>query len=456
MALQRVLVANRGEIAVRVIRACRELGIETVLAVSAADRESLGARLADRVVCIGPPAADSSYLDIEALIATALGTCADAIHPGYGFLAERGDFARACEQAGVIFIGPSADVIDQMGDKLRARAIAGDAGVPVVPGSKQIDSDAEALSLADRIGYPVLLKASAGGGGRGIKVVSAPEDMIGALELVRAEVLSAFGDATVYLERFISSARHIEVQVLADDHGGVISLGERDCSLQRRFQKMVEESPAMLPSLDRSTAEKLRSSIQDAAVMLTRQIGYRSAGTVEFIVDQLTGDFFFMEMNTRIQVEHPVTEQVTGVDLVAEQLRIAGGGELGIAQHEIELRGHAIECRITAEDPSRNFQPSPGRITKWITPGGPGVRVDTHCHTGYVVPPHYDSMLAKLIVHGRDREQAICRLRGALSELEVEGIETTVDYLSALIARPEFIEGRYDTKFVERTQENAR
>ena len=455
MALRRVLVANRGEIAVRVIRACRELGIATVLAVSEADRQSLGAQLADRVVCIGPAAADRSYLDIEALIATALGTHADAIHPGYGFLAERGDFARACEQTGVIFIGPPSDVIDQMGDKLRARAIASDSGVPVVPGSKQIDTDAEALSLADQIGYPVLLKASAGGGGRGIKVVSGPDDMAVALKLVRAEVFSAFGDATVYLEKFIVSARHVEVQVLADGQGGAISLGERDCSLQRRYQKMIEESPATLPSMGQLEAEELRSSMQDAAVMLTRRIGYRSAGTVEFIVDQLTGDFFFMEMNTRIQVEHPVTEQVTGIDLVAEQLRIAGGSRLGIAEHEVEFRGHAIECRITAEDPDRDFQPSPGRITKWVAPGGPGVRVDTHCHPGYVVPPHYDSMLAKIIVHGRDREQAICRLRGALSELQIEGIETTTDYLSALIARPEFVDGRYDTKFVERLQGDA-
>ncbi|MPZ88963.1 MAG: acetyl-CoA carboxylase biotin carboxylase subunit [Nitriliruptorales bacterium] len=452
MALSRVFVANRGEIAVRVLRACGELGIETVLGVSEADRHSLGARLADRVVCIGPASADQSYLRIEALVVAAIGTGADAVHPGYGFLAERAEFARACEAADLAFVGPPPDAIDQMGDKLRARKIAERAGIPVVPGSQEIGTGEEALALAEGIGYPILLKASAGGGGRGIKVVAGPEELPGALAVATAEVMSAFGDPRIYIERYVASARHIEVQVLADELGNVISLGERDCSLQRRYQKLVEEAPAVLPSMAPTDAAVLQERIQEAAVLLAHEISYRNAGTVEFIVDQDSGEFFFLEMNTRIQVEHPVTEEITGVDLVAEQLRIAGGSPLGYAQQDVAVRGHAIECRITAENVEAGFRPSPGLITEWLPPGGPGIRVDTHCYAGYEVPVHYDSLLAKVVARGRDRDHAIQRLRNALSGLRVAGVDTTAAFLHTLLSQPAFAEGRYDTRFVERLQ----
>jgi acetyl-CoA carboxylase biotin carboxylase subunit len=455
VGLSKVFVANRGEIAVRIIRACRQLGIESVLGVSERDRDSLGARLADETVCLGPPASADSYLSIDTVIAAALGSGADAVHPGYGFLAERAAFARACEAAGLVFIGPSAQTIHDMGDKLRAREIAIRAGVPVVPGSADLRTTAEALEAAETIGYPVLLKASAGGGGRGIRMVASPGEMISALDLSRAEVQQAFGDSSVYLERYVASARHIEIQVLADGRGNAISLGQRDCSVQRRFQKMIEEAPATLRTMDPATASAMLTGMAQAALRLVHEISYLNAGTVEFIVDQDSGDYYFLEMNTRVQVEHPVTEEVTGVDIVVEQLRIAGGAPLRHTQADVVVRGHAIECRVTAEDASRGFLPSPGRIDEWLPPGGPGVRIDSHCFTGYEVPADYDSLLAKVIVRGANREDAIARMRNALTELRLAGIASTAEFLRDLMGRQDFVEGRYDTRMVERMTEQT-
>ncbi|MCC5950040.1 MAG: acetyl-CoA carboxylase biotin carboxylase subunit [Nitriliruptoraceae bacterium] len=449
MPLQRVLVANRGEIAVRVLRACRTMGIETVLGVSEADQDTRGVALADRVVRLGPAAADRSYLDEDLLIEAAVATGCDAVHPGYGFLAERSSFARAVEEAGLRFVGPTADSIELMGDKLRARAVAEAAAVPVVPGSEAVASVAEAREAAWAVGYPLMLKASAGGGGRGIQVVRSDEELGEVFEVVTAEVAAAFGDPRVFLERFVASARHVEVQVLGDGAGKVITLGERDCSLQRRFQKIVEEAPAHLPSLDEEHLGRLRSGLFDAARSLASSIDYRGAGTVEFIVDQQRGDFFFLEMNTRIQVEHPVTEEVTGIDLVAWQLRIAGGEPLDLRQEEVRLAGHAIEVRLTAEQAAAGFMPTPGLIERWMQPGGPGVRVDTHCYPGYRVPVNYDSLLCKLIVHGPDRPTALRRLAAALDEFHVEGVATTRDFLLELIQHPEVVGGRIHTRWVE-------
>ncbi len=394
--IQRLFVANRGEIAVRIVRACQRLGIEAVVAVSDVDRNSLAARLATRAVCIGPAAASQSYLRAETLVAAALGSGCQAVHPGYGFLSERPAFARMCEDAGLLFVGPRAESIEAMGEKLAAVHIAEQAGVPRVPGSDRIETIEDARRAAERIGFPLLIKANAGGGGRGMRLVHEARDLAGAIESAASEARAAFGDPMLYIEKFISLARHVEVQVLGDGKGNVVHLGERDCSTQRRYQKLIEEAPS--PVID----DRVRRQMTDAAVSLAAQVAYRGAGTVEFVYDPESQKFYFLEMNTRIQVEHPVTEMVTGRDLVVEQIQIAAGEPISFVQKDVELRGHAIECRINAEDPARNFMPCPGRIEIWDPPPtGNHLRVDTHCYAGYVVPPHYDSLLAKLIVHAR-------------------------------------------------------
>jgi len=448
--IRRVLVANRGEIAVRVIHACQALGCETVLAASEADIDSLAARMADRTVCIGPPASALSYLRVDALLAAATGTGCDALHPGYGFLSESETLAAACAREAVVFIGPTPEQIRRMGNKLQARALAREAGVPMLPGSEKVADATEAARIAEGIGYPVLLKAAAGGGGRGMKVVGSAGEMPQQFAAASAEARNAFDDDTLYLERYIANARHVEVQVLGDAHGALVHLGERDCSLQRRHQKVVEESPA--PALPETTRHALRRS----AVALARELAYCNAGTVEFIVDGDSGDYFFLEMNTRIQVEHPVTELVCGIDLVQEQLRVAAGERLRYGQDEVLLRGHAIECRINAEVPAEGFRPSPGRITVWQPPSGPNIRLDTHCHEGYVVPIHYDSMIAKLIVYGHDREEALLRMRSTLARFRIEGIGTTLPFLRHAMAHPDFAAGRVNTALVARMIEEMK
>ncbi len=424
---KRVLVANRGEIAVRVQRACHELGLETVQVYSEADRDSLAVRLADRTVCIGPPRSADSYLRADAVVSAALTQGADAIHPGYGFLSENAAFARLCEQEGVTFIGPSADVISMMGDKAMARRMAEEAGVPTTPGSRGIVQDArDAQRIADDIGYPVILKATAGGGG----------------QQAAREAKAAFGDGSIYVEKFLTRIRHIEIQILSDGET-VLHLGERDCSVQRRNQKLLEESPS--PALDAA----VRARIGDAAVALCRHVGYTSAGTIECILDPQSGAFYFMEMNTRVQVEHPVTELVTGVDIVKEQIRIAQGEKLSIRQADVQLRGHAIECRINAEDPLAGFAPCPGLIAHVHLPGGPGVRVDSHVFSGYRVPPQYDSLLAKIITWGTDRAEATARMQRALKEMRVDGVKTTASFHERLLSTEEFRRGDLYTRFVE-------
>ncbi len=444
VAIRRVLIANRGEIALRIIHAAQALGIETVLATSQADRDSLPARMADRALCIGPAQSSESYLKIDALLTAALESGCDALHPGYGFLAESEQLAEACAKEGIIFVGPTPDQILRMGNKLEARALARQAGVPMLPGSEKVNDFEQAMTIADGIGYPVMLKAAAGGGGRGMKIVPRREDMQRLFAAASGESRAAFGDDTLYLERYISNARHVEVQILGDSRGHVIHLGERDCSLQRRHQKVVEESPApLLP-------EALRQSIRDAALKLGRGIAYQNAGTVEFIVDGDIGEFYFLEMNTRIQVEHPVSEMVSGIDLVQEQFRVAAGEALRFTQEDVVLRGHAIECRINAEVPSEGFRPSPGLITVWQPPQGPNIRLDSHCYAGYRVPIYYDSMLAKLIVYGSDRNEAIQRMRSALARFQVEGIGTTLPFLRYAMAQEDFVAGRVNTALVEK------
>ncbi len=439
---RKVLVANRGEIALRVIRACRELGVGTVAVYSEADRESLHVRFADDDVCIGPPPGRQSYLRIPALIAAAEMTGADAIHPGYGFLAENAEFSDTCRASNLTFIGPSGDQIRAMGDKASARRLAAEAGVPTVPGSPGVMKDPEeALRVAEGIGFPVIIKATAGGGGKGMRIARDADEFGQLFSLAQNEALSAFGNGDVYVEKFLARPRHVEIQVLGDTHGRVIHLGERDCSVQRRHQKLIEESPS--PAL----TPELRARMGDAAVRLSEAIAYVGAGTVEFLLDE-DGSFYFMEMNTRIQVEHPVTEMVTGHDLVKEQIRVAAGLPLSI--EEVHLQGHSIEVRINAEDPYRNFQPSPGVITAYHPPGGPGVRVDTHVYAGYTVPPYYDSLLAKLIVHGRDRAEALARMGLALDTFILEGVTTTIPFLARVIRHPDFVAGTVDTKFLER------
>ena len=442
LPLRRVLVANRGEIALRVIRACRELGLESIAVYSEADRDSLPVRVADQAVCIGHAPAAQSYLNPRAIVGAALAFGADAIHPGYGFLSENADFARLCEQQGIVFVGPDADVIAQMGDKIAARRLAKAAGVPITPGSEGAVADrTEALRIAAGIGFPVLLKAAAGGGGRGMRIVDKARDLERLLSEAMAEAAVAFGDSAVYVERYLRNVRHIEVQVLGDGEH-LIHLGERDCSSQRRNQKLVEEAPS--PVLN----DALRSRIVESALALCRRARYRSAGTVEYILDQDAGEFFFMEMNTRIQVEHPVTEMVTGVDLVKWQLRIAAGEKLTLRQDHIHARGHAIECRINAEDHERGFAPCPGRVTAYTAPGGPGVRVDSHLECGYEVPPFYDSLLAKVICWGQDRAEALARMQRALAEMRVDGVKTSIPFHRELLAHASFRAGDINTRFV--------
>ncbi len=444
---KKVLIANRGEIALRVIRACRELGVQTVAVYSEADRECLHVRFADDDVCIGPPPSRSSYLNIPAIIAAAEITGADAIHPGYGFLAEKAEFAEKCAASKITFIGPTAEQIRLMGDKAAARKLARELGIPVVPGSEGTLEDPErALKVAREIGFPVIIKAAAGGGGKGMRVARDPEAFHRGFQLARNEALAAFGTPEVYVEKYLERPRHVEIQVMGDQHGKVVHLCERDCSVQRRHQKLVEEAPS--PALDQA----LRERIGNAATCAAAHIGYVGAGTVEFLLDH-DGSFYFMEMNTRIQVEHPVTEMVTNYDLVKQQIRVAAGEPVRMILHNNRLRGYAIECRVNAEDPFRNFQPSPGTITTYHPPGGPGVRVDTHIYAGYTVPPYYDSLLAKVIVHGNTREEALARMSQALESFIIEGITTTIPFLLRIVHHPEFRAGRVDTKFLERHTE---
>ncbi len=441
--IKKVLVANRGEIAVRVLRACREMGIGSVAVYSEADRDSLHVRLADEAYLIGAAPPADSYLNIERILGAARQAGADAIHPGYGFLSENPRFAEACVSAGIIFVGPPASAMEAMGNKIQARRLMTAAGVPVVPGSEgAVESAAEARRVADRIGYPIVIKAASGGGGRGMRVVREKDGVAEALEACRSEATAAFGDGTVYVERYSDRVRHIEIQVLADGEGKTIHLGERECSIQRRHQKLIEESPS--PLIDAPA----RKRIGEAAVKACRAIGYRSAGTVEFLADD-EGNFWFMEVNARLQVEHPVTELVTGLDLVKEQLRIAAGEKLGLRQSDIRLRGSAIECRIIAEDPDRGFLPSPGRIERLRIPGGPGVRDDSGVYEGYSMPIHYDSLISKLIVWGATRDEAIDRMRRALDEYLLEGIPNTIAFLRRVMDHPEFRAGRLHTRFIE-------
>ncbi len=445
MKVSRVFVANRGEIALRIIRACRDLGIETVVAVSEADRESMPARMADRVLCIGPPQAISSYLKVETIIAAALGSGADAIHPGYGFLAEQPDLVEACEENNLIFIGPKAENIRQMGDKLLARKMIGELGIPVIPGSEMVSTSDEAKKAAKKLGFPVLIKAAAGGGGKGIKTVNVPEGLKDVFEEASGEALAAFGDDRIFIERYIANARHIEVQIIGDRQGTIIHLFERDCSLQRRYQKILEEAPCPV-----MTAE-LREEICNAAVRIATHIGYENAGTIEFVFDQDQNLFYFLEMNTRIQVEHPITEMITGFDLVKEQISIAAGNPLSISQAGVRMSGHSIECRINAESPDKNFHPSPGRIDAWDPPEGEGIRIDSHCYTGYVVPPYYDSLLAKLVTWGTDRTDAIQKMQYALDNFKVSGVDTTVPFHQYILKNSDYLEGRINTRWIEDT-----
>ncbi|MDM0113500.1 acetyl-CoA carboxylase biotin carboxylase subunit [Variovorax sp. J22R133] len=443
--IRRVFVANRGEIAVRVIRACRTLGIEAVAGVSEADVDTLAAKLADEVVVLGPPPASESYLRADKIVEAALSTGCDAVHPGYGFLSERSSFVRSCVEAGLVFVGPSADSIDAMGDKITAVGLAQKAGVPRVPGTGALTDVAHAKRSGAEIGYPVLIKATAGGGGRGMRIVRDESELESLMSSAANEAKSAFGDDTLYMEKFIEHARHIEIQVMADSHGNVVYLGERECSTQRRHQKLIEEAPS--PAVDPA----MRQAMGECAVSLTRNANYCGAGTIEFVVDQRDNRYFFLEMNTRIQVEHPVTEMITGFDLVAEQIRVAGGLPLSFTQADVNLQGHAIECRINAEDPERNFLPRPGLISVWDVPSGDGIRVDSHCYAGYTVPPYYDSLLGKLIVHAATREQAIARMRQALSGLKVEGPTTTASFHDSVLAHEDFIQGNVTTRWVEET-----
>jgi acetyl-CoA carboxylase biotin carboxylase subunit len=440
---KKILIANRGEIALRVIRACRELGIQTVAVYSEADRESLHVRFADDDVCIGPAPARDSYLKIPRIIAAAEIAGADAIHPGNGFLAENAEFAETCAASNIAFIGPTAEQIRVMGDKAAARNAMARVDVPIIPGTPGPVEDAdEALEFARAIGFPVIIKAAAGGGGKGMRVAAEPEDFTRSFQLARSEALSAFGSGDVYVEKYLERPRHVEFQIMGDRHGNVIHLGERDCSVQRRHQKLIEEAPSPAVTPD------LRERMGDAAVRGAKAIDYVGAGTIEMLLNA-DGNFYFMEMNTRIQVEHPVTEMLTGVDLVKEQIRVAAGEKLSVMEVP-SLRGHVIECRVNAEDPARNFQPSPGRIDVFHPPGGPGVRLDTHVYTGYTVPPYYDSLLAKLICQGRDRAEALRRMQVALESFIIEGVTTTIPFLARVMADPHFQAGEVDTKFLER------
>ncbi|WP_232696094.1 acetyl-CoA carboxylase biotin carboxylase subunit [Brevibacillus daliensis] len=439
----KILIANRGEIAVRIIRACRELGIKTVAVYSEADRDALHVRMADEAYCIGPTASKDSYLHMANIMSVATKNGVDAIHPGYGFLAENADFAEICSACNITFIGPDPEAITGMGDKSTAKDTMKRANVPTVPGTEGlIDDVSEAIVTAKQIGYPVMIKATAGGGGRGMRVAQNDEDLEKSIRQAQNEAKTAFGNAGVYLEKFVEGPRHVEIQIMADKHGNVVFLGERDCSIQRRHQKLVEEAPS--PALN----PELRNQMGEAAVAAARAVQYHGAGTVEFLLDK-HGQFYFMEMNTRIQVEHPVTELITGIDLIKEQISVAYGNELSFTQEDIVLDGWALECRINAENASRNFMPSPGKITEYLPPGGFGVRIDSAAYAGYVIPPYYDSMIAKVIVWGKTRDEAISRMRRALEEFTIEGIHTTIPFHLKLLEHEVFISGDFDTKFLE-------
>ena len=443
--IKKLLIANRGEIAVRVIRACREMGIETVAVYSTADKEAQHVQLADEAYCIGPTASKDSYLNFTNVVSVAKLTGCDAIHPGYGFLAENADFAELCRECNIIFVGPSPEAISKMGTKDVARETMKAAGVPIVPGSQGIIKDTdEALELAEKIEYPVIIKATAGGGGKGIRVARSKEELVKGINITQQEAATAFGNPGVYIEKYIEDFRHVEIQVMADNFGNAIHLGERDCSIQRRLQKLLEETPS--PALDEETRQKMG----DAAVKAAKAVAYTGAGTVEFIYDHNKKNFYFMEMNTRIQVEHPVTEMVTGVDLIKEQIKVASGEKLSLTQEEVTFDGWAIECRINAENPEKNFMPSPGRIEMYLPPGGLGVRVDSGAYPGYSIPPYYDSMIAKVISYGATREEAIARMKRALGEFVVEGIHTTIPFHLNLLDHEVFVKGDFNTKFLEK------
>ena len=442
--LKKVLIANRGEIAVRIIRACREMGIRTVAIYSEADKNALHVQLADEAICVGPAPSNKSYLNVKAILEAACLTGADSIHPGFGFLSENPNFAKICQETGIKFIGPDYKLIELLGNKSKAKETMKRAGVPVVPGSDGlIYSKEQAVNLAEQIKYPVMLKASAGGGGRGIRIAYSKEELEKEYDIVKQEAKVAFNDDSLYLEKFVENPRHVEIQILADEHGNCIHLGERDCSVQRRNQKVLEETPSGI--LD----EKTRKKMGEVAVKAVKEIGYSNAGTIEFLVDK-NRDFYFMEMNTRIQVEHPVTEMVTGVDIIKEQIKIAGGEELTYKQEDIKFEGHSMEVRINAENPDKNFMPCPGTITGLHLPGGNGIRVDTAIYSGYTVPPTYDSMLAKLIVHGKNREESIAKMKSAVAEFVVEGITTNIDFLLKILENENFKTNNYDTSFIKK------
>ncbi|MCI8958460.1 MAG: acetyl-CoA carboxylase biotin carboxylase subunit [Lachnospiraceae bacterium] len=438
----KILIANRGEIAVRIIRACREMGIKTVAVYSEADRESLHTLLADEAICIGPAASSQSYLDMERILSATVAMKAEAIHPGFGFLSENARFAEMCARCNITFIGPSAEIISRMGNKSEARKTMIDAGVPVVPGGREaVHTAAEALELARSIGFPVMIKASSGGGGKGMRISYGEEDFESNFQNAQMESVKGFSDDTMYLERYIEKPRHIEFQIMADRYGNVVHLGERDCSIQRRHQKVLEESPSV------AISEELRRKMGETAVRAAKAVGYENAGTIEFLLDK-NKNFYFMEMNTRIQVEHPVTEAVSGLDLIKEQIRVAAGEPLSVQQKDVCISGHAIECRINAENPAKNFMPCPGTITNLHLPGGFGVRIDTHIYNDYKVPANYDSMLMKIIVHGKDREEAIARMRSMLGEVIIEGIDTNLDFQYEILNHPAYRNGDTDTHFI--------
>ncbi len=445
--IKKVLIANRGEIAVRIIRACREMGIETVAVYSEADREALHTKLADEAVCIGPAASSESYLSMDRIISATIVTGADAIHPGFGFLSENSRFAELCEQCNITFIGPDSEVIAKLGNKQEARNTMAAAGVPVIPGSTEpIFNARTGAAIAEEIGYPVIVKAALGGGGKGMRIANTPEEFERSFQTAQKETQSAFGDNTMYIEHFVQHPRHIEFQILADQYGNVVHLGERDCSIQRNHQKMIEESPSI------ALSDELRERMGEAAVKAAKAAGYQNAGTIEFLLEK-NGNFYFMEMNTRIQVEHPVTEWVTGIDLIKEQIRIASGRKLAFTQEDIHLRGHAIECRINAENPGKGFRPSPGTITDMYLPGGKGIRIDSAIYSGYTIPPYYDSMVAKLIVWAKNRGEAIRKMQSALGEVIIEGIDTNVDYQYEILGRPDYLSGDIDIEFIAENEE---
>ena len=442
--LKKVLIANRGEIAVRIIRACREMGIRTVAIYSEADKDALHVRLADQAICIGPAPSSKSYLNVKAILEAACLTGADSIHPGFGFLSENANFAKICEEMGIKFIGPNYKLIELLGNKSKAKETMKKAGVPVVPGSEGlIKSKKEAVEIAEKIKYPVILKASAGGGGKGIRIAHNKEELEKAYSLVKQEAKISFNDDSIYIEKFVENPRHVEIQVLADEHGNGIHLGERDCSVQRRNQKIIEETPASIIN------DETRKKMGEVAVKAVKEIGYTNAGTIEFLVDK-NKDFYFMEMNTRVQVEHPVTEMVTGIDIIKEQIKIASGEKLAIQQKDVKVNGHSMEARINAENPDKNFMPCPGTITGLHIPGGNGIRVDTAIYSGYTIPPTYDSMIAKVIVHGKTREESIAKLKSAVAELVVDGITTNADFILKILDNENFKKNNYDTSFIEK------